>query len=382
MTGMEREHEPEDEPREPAPQPVPGDRFQRGFLLLAVTAVSVVFVWMIHDFLVALLLAALAAALADPIHRRLLRVLDGRRILAASLVTLGTLLLVVGPLTTLLGIVVAQAVQITEAVGPWVEQQVEHPERLRGLIGGLPLLETLGLDALLPETERLVAAAGNAIDAAGSFLVSAVAAAGRLTARFFLQLFIFLYAMFFFLLDGRRLLERILYYAPLDREDEDLVVERFVSVTRATLKGSLVIGALQGLLTGLALWAAGIPGAAFWGSIVLVLSAIPGVGAPIVWLPAVAWLVLGDRLLAGGLLAAWCAVVVGSVDNVLRPWLVGSDAKMSDLLILLSTLGGISLLGAPGIVLGPILAAVFVALWDVYGRTFREELSPTGTLSD
>jgi len=378
MTGMERE----DEPREPAPQPVPGDRFQRGFLLLAVTAVSVVFVWMIHDFLVALLLAALAAALADPIHRQLLRVLDGRRILAASLVTLGTLLLVVGPLTTLLGIVVAQAVQITEAVGPWVEQQVEHPERLRGLIGGLPLLETLGLDALLPETERLVAAAGNAIDAAGSFLVSAVAAAGRLTARFFLQLFIFLYAMFFFLLDGRRLLERILYYAPLDREDEDLVVERFVSVTRATLKGSLVIGALQGLLTGLALWAAGIPGAAFWGSIVLVLSAIPGVGAPIVWLPAVAWLVLGDRLLAGGLLAAWCAVVVGSVDNVLRPWLVGSDAKMSDLLILLSTLGGISLLGAPGIVLGPILAAVFVALWDVYGRTFREELSPTGTLSD
>lgn len=361
-----------------ASPPAPVGRFQRRFLLVAVVVVSLVFAWMIHDFLVSLLLAALAAALVEPVHQRLLRAVGGRRVLAASLITVGTLLLVVGPLTTLLGLVVAQAVQITEAATPWVEQQLEQPERLRILVERLPLVERLGLDNLLPDPERLVTAAGNAVNAVGSFLVGAVAAAGKLTARFFLQLFIFLYAMFFFLLDGRRLLERILYYAPLGREDEALIVGRFVSVTRATLKGSLVIGALQGLLAGLAFWVAGVPGAAFWGSIMMVLSVIPGAGAPLVWIPAVAWLIVGGQLVPGIGLTAWCAVVVGSIDNVLRPRLVGSDAKMSDLMILLSTLGGISLLGAAGIVVGPIIAAVFVTLWDVYGRTFRAELPPIG----
>jgi predicted PurR-regulated permease PerM len=205
-------------------------------------------------------------------------------------------------------------------------------------------------------------------------MVNGVAAAGRTTATFFLQLFIMLYALFFFLVDGAQIMERIRYYLPLRDEDEDELIGRFVSVTRATLKGSLMIGGIQGLLTGLAFWAAGIQGAAFWGTVVVVLSVIPGVGAPLVWVPAAIWLFASGQTAGGIGLTLWCAVVVGSIDNVLRPRLVGNDAKMSDLMILLSTLGGIALFGAVGFVLGPIVAAVFVTIWEVYGRAFADVL--------
>lgn len=353
------------------------ETFQLRFLLFAVVAVSLLFLWMIHEFLVSLLLAALAAALLGPVHRGLAARLGGREVPAAALTVLLTLLLVIGPLVGLLSLVVAQALEITQAVTPWVESQIEQPDRITRLVERIPFVDELLVGGLLPEREKVLEAVGNAVQAMGSVLVDGVAAAGRMTARFFFQLFIFLYTLFFFLLGGRAILDRMLYYAPLDAADEEVVIGRFVSVTRATLKGSLVIGGLQGLLAGLAFWAAGIQGAAFWGTVMVVLSVIPGVGAPLIWVPAVLWLLGSGQTTAGVLLGAWCAAVVGSIDNLLRPRLVGSDAKMSDLMILLSTLGGISLFGAVGFVLGPIVAAVFVTLWDVYGRAFAELLPAT-----
>jgi predicted PurR-regulated permease PerM len=352
------------------PERSDAETFQLRFLLAAVLAVSLLFLWMVRDFLVPLLLAALAAALLGPLYRALVRGLGGRPIPAAVLTVLLTLVLVIGPLVGLLGMVVAQALEITEAVTPWVQEQVERPDRITALLERLPFADDLLASGLLPERERVIEGVGNAVRAMGAVLVEGVAAAGRMTARFFLLLFVFLYALFFFLLGGRRILDRMLYYAPLDAEDEAVVVGRFVSVTRATLKGSLMIGAIQGVLAGLAFWAAGVPGAAFWGTVMLVLSVIPGAGAPLVWVPATLWLLGSGEILTGALLGVWCAAVVSSVDNLLRPRLVGSDAKMSDLMILLSTLGGISLFGAVGFVLGPIVAAVFVTLWDVYGRAF------------
>ncbi|MCA9738411.1 MAG: AI-2E family transporter, partial [Gemmatimonadetes bacterium] len=173
--------------------------------------------------------------------------------------------------------------------------------------------------------------------------------------------------------------DRMLYLLPLSPEDENRLVERFVSVTRATLKGSMVIGILQGALAGVAFWLAGVQGAAFWGTVMVVLSVIPGVGAALVWIPAVLYLLAVGSVGAGIGLGIWCAVVVGTIDNFLRPKLVGRDTKMSDLLILLSTLGGIVFFGAVGFILGPIVAAVFVTVWDVYGKTFRDILPPAPT---
>jgi predicted PurR-regulated permease PerM len=201
-----------------------------------------------------------------------------------------------------------------------------------------------------------------------------VAAATRGTLSFFLQLFVLLYAMFFFLLDGPAILRKILYYIPLDPAEEEALLERFVSVTRATLKGSLLIGVIQGATAGLAFWVTGVPGPAFWGTVMVVLSVIPALGAALVWVPAVVYLFLVGKVAAGVGLLIWCALVVSTIDNFLRPRLVGRDARMSDLLILLSTLGGIFVFGAVGFIVGPIVAALFVSIWHIYGETFSEWL--------
>ena len=188
------------------------------------------------------------------------------------------------------------------------------------------------------------------------------------------MLFVMLYAMFFFLTGGRALLRKILKYLPLPSEDENRMLDGFVSVTRATIKGTLVIGAVHGALQGLAFWAVGIRGAALWGTAMAVLSVMPGIGSAVVWLPAVIFLGLSGRWDAAIGVALWCSAVVGVVDNVLRPRLIGKDAQLSDLLILLSTLGGLLLFGVTGFVTGPIIAALFVTIWDLYGAAFKDVL--------
>jgi predicted PurR-regulated permease PerM len=171
----------------------------------------------------------------------------------------------------------------------------------------------------------------------------------------------------------------VLAYLPLTEADKQRMVGKFVSVTRATLKGTILIGVAQGLLGGLAFWAVGIDGAIFWGTVMTVLSIIPGVGGALVWVPAAIILMTTGEVWRGIALALFCALVVGSVDNVLRPRLVGQDTKMHELLIFFSTLGGLMFFGAMGFILGPILAALFVTAWEMFGTTFRSALVEPGS---
>lgn len=345
------------------------ERFGRIFLVLLVVGISLLFFLMIRRFIPAILLAGIFSAMMQPLYRRLLRLFRERRGLASAATVVAVLFIIVVPTSAFLGVVTSEAVQISQSVGPWIERQVSRPDQLEALIERFPFLERLR-----PYQEQVTAKVGELAGRLGTFLVGLLASATRGTATFFLQLFIMLYAMFFFLIDGRRILDRILYYTPLGPEEEKMMVERFVSVTRATIKGTLVIGILQGGLAGAAFAVAGIAGAAFWGTVMVVLSIIPGVGTALVWIPAAIYLAAAGRPGAAVALAAWCAAVVGSVDNFLRPRLVGRDTKMSDLLVLLGTLGGLLLFGAVGIILGPIVAALFVTVWDLYGRAFRDLL--------
>lgn len=151
-------------------------------------------------------------------------------------------------------------------------------------------------------------------------------------------------------------------------------MEKFVSASKATIKGTLVIGVLQGTLAGLALGIVGVHGAVFWGTVMAILSIIPGVGTAIVWLPIAIYMLVTGSIGSGIFLLAFCGGLVGMVDNVLRPRLVGKDTKMHDLFIIFSTLGGILLFGVVGFVIGPILAALFITLWDIYGHVFKDVL--------
>lgn len=352
------------------------DRFAGGFLILLAIGISIVFLLMIKGFLVALLLAGIFTGLCQPLYRRLLRLVRGRRGVASVATIALVLLVIVIPLTAFLGVVASQAVQVSQSVGPWIEYQVSQPDALDRILARLPFFEQMA-----PYQDQIAAKVGEMAGMLGNFLVNNVAAATMGTVSFLFQLFIMLYAMFFFLIDGGRILDRILYYMPLGPKEEERMVEKFVSVSRATIKGTLVIGVVQGGAAGLGFFVAGIPGAAFWGTVMAVLSIIPGVGAALIWVPGVVYLLTVGKVFAAVALAIWCAVVVGTMDNLLRPRLVGKDAKMSDLMILLGTLGGILLFGAVGFIIGPVIAALFVTVWDIYGLTFKEYLPPTSGMA-
>lgn len=352
---------------------------QKGALLLLLIGVSVIFLKMISGFLIPMFLAALFAGLAFPFYKKLVRLVRGRESTAAFLTLLIVVTLVVIPLTFFLGIVVDQAMDVTESVTPWVQEELGNQDLLDRLQARLPE----SIQEMLPEMDRVKAKLGELASRVGTFMVNSLASLTQGTAGFFLDLFILLFSMYFFLTKGREMLARVLYLLPLNSSQENRLLERFTSVTRATLKGTLVIGIVQGMLGGLGFFFVGIPGAAFWATIMAVLSIIPAVGAALIWIPAVVYLFAVGSVGPGLFLLAWSAIIVSSSDNVLRPKLVGRDAKMPDLMILIGTLGGIGMFGATGVVLGPVLAALFMTLWDLYGEAFADDLEevtlPDGT---
>jgi predicted PurR-regulated permease PerM len=346
-------------------------RFRRSFLLLLALGVSAVFLYMIRDYLMPLLLAAVFSGLVMPVCRRIQGRVGGRKAVAAAL-TLLLLLVAVGlPLVGFVAVVVAAAIEVTTDSVPWIQEAIRQPSGvLERAYVAVPRLR--GLDPYRGQILTRVAAVA---ENAGNFLLRSMSALTGGTFGFLLGLFVMLYAMFFFLIGGGRTLDKVLAYVPLPPEDKERLVGRFLSVARATIKGSLVVGLVQALLAGLAFWAAGIGAAAFWATIVFVLSMLPGIGAPLVWVPAAIYLAATGRVGAAIALAAWCTLVVGTIDNVLRPRLVGGDTRMPDLLILVSTLGGLTLFGAAGIIVGPIIAALFITVWEIYGAAFQDLLA-------
>lgn len=348
-----------------------GLSFRKAFLVVLVLAISATFVAMIRSFLLTILLAGIFSGLAYPLYARLVRLFRGRRALASAVTLAAGVVLVGGPLLTVLGIVAAQAFRVSETVTPWIRDHLAEATSFEGYVQRVP-----GIEHLEPYREQILTKAGELVGSTGSFLFRSISATTRGTVALLFQFALLLYTMFFFLTDGDKLLRKIMFYLPLPEEDERRMAEKFVSVTRATLKGTLLIGILQGTLAGAGFAAAGIQGAVFWGTVMTLLSVIPGIGTALVWAPAVIVLLVTGKVGWGIALAVWCALVVGSVDNVLRPRLVGRDTQMHDLLVLFGTLGGILLFGVVGFIVGPIVAALFVTVWEMYGTMFRDELPP------
>jgi predicted PurR-regulated permease PerM len=353
--------------------------FRKATVILLTVAVSAVFFRMIWGFLMALLMAAICAGLSQPLHRLMLKLCRQRKMLASLATLTLVVLLVVLPLLGLLGIVVAQAFQLKSDVvefcntslEPMLNRIAENPKIVREWVPEwVPIPEEWEI-----RRGTIAEKLGKLAGAVGQFTVRSLQAATAGTAVFLLQLFVMLYAMFFFLKDGAAIRDKILGFLPLPEETKERLIEKGLSVTRATIKGTLVIGFVQGLLGGLAFAVLGISGSAFWGTAMAVLSVIPGVGAALIWIPAAFYLMLTGHFWSGVLLLAWGGIVISSVDNILRPRLVGGDTKMPDLLILVSTLGGLGMFGAVGLVIGPVIAALFVTMWEVFGVTFKEAIT-------
>lgn len=354
------------------------ERFRGLFLLAFAVIVSALFFKMVQPFLMALFMAAVFAGMSKPIYRWFMKRLKQRRALSAGLTLAALLTGVIVPALGLVAVLTSEAIDISQRVGPIVQEQLSHPDQLvprfSGFLRRIPVLQDI-----LPEEAIVIQKVGQLTAQIGGALVNSVSSVTGATVAFFFQLFIMLYATFFFLMDGEKALDRLLYLVPLRPDQETVLLQRFFSVTRATLKGTVVIGLIQGSLAAIGLAACGINGVIFWGAVMAVLSIIPAIGAAGVWFPAVIYLFATGETGAAIGLFLYCSILVGSMDNFLRPLLVGRDTEMPDLLILLSTLGGIGMFGLLGFIVGPVIAALFMTLWELYGEAFKDWLpEPTG----
>ncbi len=351
-------------------------RINKVVLLVLVVVISALFLTMVRQFLMAIFMAGLFSAMVKPIHKWLTLRFRGRDNLASIVTITGIIFLVLLPLSFLIGVIVAQAVHVGQSVSPWLESFIKEPSMLTGYLERIPYYQEI-----LPYRDMILNKAGQAVGVLSNFLIDSLASMTKMTFNALLNVMIMLYVMFYFLTTGDVLLKKILYYMPLAHHDEERLLQRFTSVAGATMKSTLIIGMLQGGLCGFAFYLAGIQGAIFWGSVMAVMSVVPAVGTAIIWGPALLVLALGGDFKGVIILAVICGALAGNLDNVLRPRLVGKDTEMHDLFVLFGTLGGLTMFGILGIIIGPIISALFITIWEIYGDVFHDYLPEVGRIN-
>jgi predicted PurR-regulated permease PerM len=341
---------------------------QRAFFAGLLLLVTLAFLWLIRGFLQPIFWAIALGIVIYPVHWRLEERLKHRASLAALLSMLLIVLIVLLPLAGVITAVTTEAATLYQRL----QSGEFHLDRIYSEIKQhLPQLSS-ALDAVGINFDRLQAQLSAAAVGASSFLASRALAIGQNTLRITVFFFLMLYLLFFFLRDGTRLLESLVRALPLGDARERQLLARFAEVSRATIKGTLVIGLVQGVIGGAAFWALGIAAPVLWGSVMALMSILPAIGPAVVWVPAAIILILNGSIISGIVLIAIGTFVIGLVDNLLRPVLVGRDTRMPDYLVLLSTLGGLTAFGLAGIVIGPIIAAFFLSCWHMASEEFGE----------
>ena len=342
---------------------------RRAFILL-LAGVSLAFVWILRPFAGAILWGVTLAIVFGPLQRRILPRVGGRRSLAALATLLAILVIVIIPVGVVVVLLIQQAVALYLRIGSGELNVGDYVQRI---VDAMPpwvanLVERFAPADLSTVRDRV----SGLLTGALQFLGSQALNLGQNTLAFVLSTFVMLYLLFFLLRDGDALAARIRAAVPLAPARRDSLARRFTVVIRATIKGSLIVSVVQGTLGGLMFWALGIPAAVLWGALMALFALLPAVGPAIVWIPFAVYLVAVGAFWKGVGLAVYGIVVIGLVDNLLRPMLVGRDTRMPDYLVLISTLGGIAVFGLNGFIIGPVIAAMFMAVWELFASDRAE----------
>ncbi len=338
--------------------------------LALLMAVSAAFVWILLPFSGAVFWGAVIAIVFMPVHAGLLRKWKQRRTLAALATVFLVVLMVVLPLIFLTGMLVKEGAALYQRMQ---SGETDFPRYFEQVIGVLPgwahdLLEHFGLTDLKEIQTRITDAVGRGSQAIATYVYSM----GQNALDFVVGFFVMLYLAFFLLRDGMALSQRIRAAVPLAPEHRKHLAAKFITVIRATVKGNILVAAAQGALGGLAFWFFGIKGALLWAVLMAFLSLLPAIGAGLIWGPVAIYFLVTGAIWQGVALITYGVLVIGLVDNVLRPILVGKDTQMPDYLVLISTIGGMAVFGINGFVIGPVIAAMFMAVWDLF-TVAREE---------
>lgn len=336
------------------------------FSLFFLVGIAVFFIF--QPFLTAIVAAAILTALFKRPYHWFEKLLRGRRGLSAILTCFLVVFIIITPLFLVFSLAISEASNLYHLV---TQESVLQGaiEKSLAVIHRAPYADVF-LNTAAFDQERII----NDIKQFSQNALGLLQAAYLGITSFLFWVFVVFFALFYFLIDGKRALRQLMRLSPLKNEHDKLLIEKFISISRATLKGTIVVGAIQGLLGGVTFWIAGVPSPAIWGLVMILFSIIPMVGSGIVWLPAGVILLLLGNIWQGVFILSVGFGVISVIDNVLRPKLVGKDTAMHPLFILFATLGGISFFGLSGFILGPIIVSLFLALSEIYSIEFHDQL--------
>jgi len=335
----------------------------KSFLLLLIL-ISLAFGWVIWPYLSVIFCAIVLAIMFAPIKRYLMKKLPNRENLVAFLTVLLVLVMVILPLSLVTTFIVQEGARVYQKLQSGELNINVYFERA---VSALPtwissLLDRIGIGTMGDLQEKL----SQAMMAGSKFMATQALNIGQMTFEFAVNFGIMLYLLFFIVRDSDSLSNTIIKAIPLEPSKKQELFSKFITVIRATVKGNLIVAIVQGALGGLIFWILGIQAALLWAVLMAFLSLIPAVGAGLVWAPVALYLLMTGDIWHGITLIAFGVLVIGLVDNILRPILVGKDTQMPDYIVLISTLGGIVAFGLSGFILGPLIAVMFIAVWDIF----------------
>ena len=348
----------------------------KAFLLLII-AVSLAFAWILLPFFGAVLWGTVIATLFVPLHRRLLASTGQRQNLAAFLTVMIIIAIVILPMTLIAASLTKEALGVYGKVQSGEMDPVRFFKQVHDVspVWASTLLDRFGLESLSAAQEKLSAG----LMAGSQYIATQALSIGQSTFDFIANLFVMLYLLFFLLRDEKALSRRISDAIPLLAEHRQAFLLKFSIVIRATVKGDMLVALLQGTLGGLIFWFLGISAPLLWAVVMAFFSLLPAIGAGLIWIPVAVYLLATGAIWQGVVLIIFGALIIGLVDNFLRPILVGNDTKMPDYVVLVSTVGGLATFGLNGLVIGPVIAAMFIAAWDIFSAS-REIAENDGTI--
>lgn len=346
------------------------EKFSRYFLLVVLVGIGVVFFNMIKIFVIPIVLAAVFVGLFYPLYGWLLKISRNKKSLSSFVCCLILLLGLLMPVFVVANLVSGEAINFYQNAEQKVEKLIQQGnESLLKNIKEHKLIKNLNLDKIDWQSSIQESA-----KAAAKLLATVINKASKGTFQLLVNLFLTFFAMYYFFRDGDKLIQRLKYLSPLADKYKEALIARFISVSRATIKGTLLVGLIKGFIGGLTFWIFGISSPILWGVVMAILAIIPMMGSWIVMIPAAIIMIVIGQIGKGIALFLISTLIISSVDNILGPRLVARGSGLHDLLIFFSILGGISMFGVMGFLVGPIIAALFLSILDVYSIEFKTHL--------
>jgi predicted PurR-regulated permease PerM len=344
-------------------------KMQSMLFLTTLFLVTILFLYLLKPFFFPIFWAAVIAGVFRPLFKRVNLRLK-RPSVSSAIVLAAVVLIIILPGAVIASLLFNESVQIYNSIGP---NNADIEKKITGIMGYVksnPLFASLHIDEDIL-TEKFADIARGI----SNFVFINLKALTQNSIAFIIQFAVMLYTLYFFIRDGEKFLKDAINFFSLGNNRERILYERFITTARSTLKVTLIIGGIQGLLGGLLFWLTGVDGALLWGVVMVIAAIVPVIGCSIIWGPAGIFMLLTGYIWEGLVILASGVLIIGTVDNFLRPVLLGRDTQMHPLLIFLSTLGGISLFGFSGFVIGPIITSLLLAMWTMYDQFYRDASS-------